>query len=250
MEHQTSGIFIVNVKRAFALTIIALLLNFLAAISCLLYSNPNTSEKKVCIDWDSKSGWVIESRRSIGAVQIKVLQMPHMHRPVVVSDQNCSVPRWTGIDPDISPFDGCCDVECHVEARGWPLVSIKGRMCTVGLYDRSDCNCGGLTQGPSLFGAMKVSPASASRRGSPFLPYAPIWSNVAVNVLVFVACVFLADRVIRSIRQHYRTRRNLCAKCGYSLSGSVGDRCPECGVAVRVHKGVGCKYSATGKERR
>ncbi|MGD8454724.1 MAG: hypothetical protein PVJ57_23155 [Phycisphaerae bacterium] len=55
-------------------------------------------------------------------------------------------------------------------------------------------------------------------------------SAVAALLLVYPLIVFAVAPTIR--RWYPRKRRYACPKCGYSLTGNVSGKCPECGTPV------------------
>lgn len=60
-------------------------------------------------------------------------------------------------------------------------------------------------------------------------------------VLVFVGLVVLGPfvGVVLIARRHRRSARWMCRSCGYSKTGAVADRCPECGHDWDDDGGVG-----------
>ena len=61
----------------------------------------------------------------------------------------------------------------------------------------------------------------------------------------------ISDRQRRQRADYLSSHEVPCAGCGYDLKGTLGDRCPECGLAVRwpvrgsVHRGM-WKFGAIG----
>lgn len=69
--------------------------------------------------------------------------------------------------------------------------------------------------------------------GEVVLPFAPIWSGIALNTAFWLipALPFLG---IRSWRRRRRRARGWCIDCGYDLHGNVNaTACPECGHPTR-----------------
>jgi hypothetical protein len=58
--------------------------------------------------------------------------------------------------------------------------------------------------------------------------------------VTLVAAALITIRLFRFIGEglvhwrHERAKRNPCVHCGYSLTGNVSGRCPECGRTARV----------------
>jgi hypothetical protein len=68
--------------------------------------------------------------------------------------------------------------------------------------------------------------------GAKFLPVTPLWPGFAINTIFYAAIVWGLFAVPGAIRKRVRRKRGQCAACGYSLRGSSGEKCPECGAAV------------------
>lgn len=56
----------------------------------------------------------------------------------------------------------------------------------------------------------------------------PLWLVVGLLVIPSGAGI-----VRGPLRRRYRLRRGLCLRCGYDVSRCVGERCSECGTAIR-----------------
>jgi hypothetical protein len=66
------------------------------------------------------------------------------------------------------------------------------------------------------------------------LPIRPHLIRFTLNVALWSGAWWLVLRVVPTVRRSRRFRRGLCPACGYDLCGSPGDRCPECGRAIRL----------------
>jgi hypothetical protein len=56
----------------------------------------------------------------------------------------------------------------------------------------------------------------------------PLWA-LLVLLSIYPAYVFLRE----PLRHWRRSRKGLCVKCGYDLTGNVSGTCPECGTEVK-----------------
>ena len=110
---------------------------------------------------------------------------------------------------------------------------------SVGL-DRSD------TRHTELFGEWVIPGVGLPGR-SPLndtdlvLPLLPLWRGLIANTLFYALLVWLLRRGFVVVRGWRRSRRGRCGwrgGCGYDLSGSVGEVCPECGRPVGGGGGV------------
>jgi hypothetical protein len=64
------------------------------------------------------------------------------------------------------------------------------------------------------------------------LPLLPLFPGFAINTILYAAIVWVLFAVPGAVRRRVRRKRGQCALCGYSMRGSVGNVCPECGAAV------------------
>jgi hypothetical protein len=57
-------------------------------------------------------------------------------------------------------------------------------------------------------------------------------------IMLISALVFIAEWATSNAatRPRKRTRKDICAKCGYSLIGNVSGTCPECGTMITADK--------------
>jgi hypothetical protein len=119
----------------------------------------------------------------------------------------------------------------------------------------------------SIFDIMNFSPTArvwrngyVIERGStvqPFtaivLPLGPVWKGLIINTLLFSAAWFALFAVISKVRALLRRCRGCCARCGYDLRGSNGDRCSECGSRIqsqqRRHDRIRDQQPATSQSK-
>lgn len=67
------------------------------------------------------------------------------------------------------------------------------------------------------------------------VPYLPLWPGLLGNTLFYAVLMLTPLALLRWRRLRCRTRRGLCAACGYELGEGSGacPACPECGLAKR-----------------
>jgi hypothetical protein len=85
-------------------------------------------------------------------------------------------------------------------------------------------------QEKALFGFRFIIRGPTMGNPGSFLEFViPLWTTLIVVLSLTLISVGLSGRRIRK-----RTRTGCCAKCGFDLRGSIGDRCPECGSQVSL----------------
>ncbi len=114
------------------------------------------------------------------------------------------------------------------EARGWPFLCLRWRF----LVHRH------VVWGLNLNGTRTVAVAprgptlSVRAYGDRVLPLRPIWSGMAMNIVLYALCWGCLLRGIRAASRVARRRKGRCLRCGYDLRGAEHKACPECGVEV------------------
>lgn len=125
-----------------------------------------------------------------------------------------------------------------VWAAGWPVRCLA--------FEIHHAPLGGKLSLPTLpadteiRGGLKVPGAAREGRSMPsptdlYLPLLPLWRGLIANALFYAVPVWLARPGFVRLRGRIRLRRGRCGwrgGCGYDLSGSDGDVCPECGRPV------------------
>jgi hypothetical protein len=97
-------------------------------------------------------------------------------------------------------------------SQGWPLDAFSASSTPEG-----GVRGGVMFGGP---GTMRV------------VAYAPLWSGLLGNTLVFAAVFWLVVSTMSFIRQRLRRRAGLCERCCYPNRGiPSGAPCPECGYS-------------------
>jgi hypothetical protein len=61
------------------------------------------------------------------------------------------------------------------------------------------------------------------------LPLRPIWRGLLGDVAVLGAGTWCVVWIATALRRARRSRKSLCSRCGYNLTGLLEMRCPECG---------------------
>jgi hypothetical protein len=68
------------------------------------------------------------------------------------------------------------------------------------------------------------------------LPVQPLWPGFALDTVLYAAAwwalLFTPLPLYRAGRRRFRVSGGMCGGCGYSLAGSPGGACPECGQTV------------------
>lgn len=71
-----------------------------------------------------------------------------------------------------------------------------------------------------------------------FLPYAPVWTGLAIDVVAWALCAWAISIIARlpiAWIKHRRRRIGICAHCKYPVTGLI-ERCPECGTPFPMLK--------------
>jgi hypothetical protein len=150
------------------------------------------------------------------------------------------VPDWSDL---ATPGDDLLDnrvrrEERAVEARGWPMLALWGRVPSARVQSAtpSVTPFGGGTTVAFLGGRMLTTGAAPSRgpvAGQTPLLVHPIWPGFGVNsafYAVVLAGLYWALVVPRRfVRELGRLRRGCCVACGYDLGFDFVPGCPECG---------------------
>lgn len=124
----------------------------------------------------------------------------------------------------------------HSFQSGWPWLSMELGSVYNPITDRGEDF--GLWQPPIWFAEAIIA------KGRP-LPATIIWPNALANTAVYaafwaliaIACITVAQRLLRTIRRVrslYRIGQGLCPACGYEARNLP--TCPECGSATRPLK--------------
>ncbi len=74
-------------------------------------------------------------------------------------------------------------------------------------------------------------PPSVSLGGEGY-PLRPIWPGAILNSLFYGVILFGLCRAWIALKRRRRSKRNLCARCAYSLDGIASPACPECGQPI------------------
>ena len=125
-----------------------------------------------------------------------------------------------------------------VLAFGWPWRAMSFEIRQVDSIDNAAFNARVRYAEP--YGDL-VIPGAALRGRSQInetdlaLPLLPLWRGLIANTLFYALLVWLLRRGFVFVRGWRRRRKGRCGwrgGCGYDLSGSVGEVCPECGRPV------------------
>jgi len=147
--------------------------------------------------------------------------------------------------PGISLSDSTGTFAIH--ATGWPW-----RACAFALDNQRSDNHQMLILGRDIFPipppGLDPNPTGALRLTGGYLPtsrflpdnelwfpYLPLWRGLIASTLFYALLVWLLRRGFVFVRGWHRRRKGRCGwrgGCGYDLSGSVGEVCPECGRPV------------------
>ena len=111
----------------------------------------------------------------------------------------------------------------RIEA-GWPVVSARTWVARTPLKT-GDWN-GGWQLGEPILGLARNS----------VLPWAPRWTGLLVNTLLYGAMLWLVFCAPFELRRRLRRRSGSCPVCGYDLRGSR-EACPECGRMIAGRSG-------------
>ncbi len=130
------------------------------------------------------------------------------------------VPYWsrTSTPPTESEYEAPGVME---DARGWPMRSMVWHLVRR-KADAPERHLWSLD-----LGGMQ-GPVGLPRA----LPLRPIPIGFVVNSLLYATCLWLMISVPFDVRRMIRCKRGRCTKCGYDLSGTDHEACPECGVSL------------------
>jgi hypothetical protein len=149
------------------------------------------------------------------------------------------VPEWCDL---ATPTDDLANnrvrrEERAIEARGWPMLSLWGRIPSGRVQSASPTPVSGA--GASLLvlsGRMLVTGGSSGRgpvAGETPLLVHPIWPGFLVNsafyAVVLAGLFWALTAPRRFVRELGRMRRGCCVACGYDLGFDFVPGCPECG---------------------
>jgi len=157
---------------------------------------------------------------------------------------NVLAPAWTGLQTATEDMirRRIAREQRAVDARGWPMLALWGRIPPARLAAQTGSASAGNTS-LTVSGSAALSygflvgasgPAGgAPTAGQPPLLVHPIWPGFAVNSLVFAVVLgglYWALTVPRRfVRELGRMRRGCCVACGYDLGFDFAPGCPECG---------------------
>jgi hypothetical protein len=109
-------------------------------------------------------------------------------------------------------------------AYGWPLPAVRG-FAILGSGRP-------ITSWESVYWGAGAPSTRARFNEGPLFPTDVVWLGAAIDVAVFTGLAWLTLTGLGWRRKTSRERRGLCARCGYDLTGTVADVCPECGTVV------------------
>jgi hypothetical protein len=141
-----------------------------------------------------------------------------------------AVPAWSGFAIPTAEFvSGQADAVWRWgDGRGWPLVCLWSE--TRRYIDSLDTR----QVLPVQWGieTTPLEPRDMYLSNPRVLPLRPIWPNFAINTIFYAAIVWFMFFAPGAIRKRVRRKRGQCAACGYSLRGTAGDVCSECGATA------------------
>lgn len=132
----------------------------------------------------------------------------------------------------------------------WRAAAYEGRQVDLLTLDLANPS----SRHTALFGEWVIPGVGLSGRSrlndtDLVLPLLPLWRGLIANTLFYALLVWLLRRGFVYVRGWHRLRRGRCGwrgGCGYDLSGSEGDVCPECGRPVGAGRGGRAAASAAG----
>lgn len=131
------------------------------------------------------------------------------------------------------PFDEC--VVFEESQSGWPLPCLHSSTVNKQIGESplpAFAPSGGKAERGVPVPKMLANATNSSRR----IPLVPMWAGLAGNTGIF-GCLLLGCFLVRPVRGWARTRRGLCATCGYACESF--ERCPECGARRESSPGPG-----------
>lgn len=152
-------------------------------------------------------------------------------------------PEWGGLRNPSDDFAArrINREERAIEARGWPALSLYGRVPSVRVTPQAPSPGGGapvqLTGAAFISGYLVTGGGTGSRPGpapgEPPLLVHPIWRgflfNSAFYGVVLLGLYWALTVPRRFVREVGRMRRGCCVACGYDLGFDFAPGCPECG---------------------
>lgn len=136
-----------------------------------------------------------------------------------------AAPHWAELIPHA---DTKLDkhISTRTDAAGWPARMVR---CSW-VFNVSDAY-----EATSV--SKELSTTTVSTRihldlqiGSFSIPYGPIWSGLALNILFYGGIAFALVRGPKSLRRWRRRKRGRCIRCNYDRAGlDASLPCPECG---------------------
>lgn len=135
------------------------------------------------------------------------------------------------VQADPSIFDG--EVEARdwqaIDGFGWPLVALRSDFTI--RHDLKPDHFGYLLSDFRLSGGVLLQRSGSSYCVFRAIPLIPHPLGFTVNSLI---AIVLITSIVQIYRYHHDRRcraQNTCRTCGYSLRGSRGDLCTECGTS-------------------
>ncbi len=131
------------------------------------------------------------------------------------------------------------------DGRGWPFIAFYSDS----IYDPTQRDAsrhffvhnGQVIPSTPVFKEFKwgipINGGSARLDGPACLPFHPAWHGFLADTFSYAALIFISICTFRILKKRRRLRLGHCSSCGYSLTGNMTGRCPECGsvtTAVRA----------------
>ena len=136
---------------------------------------------------------------------------------------------------------------CQTLALGWPFRSFRSTFLwgtaaeheKGALWERVE-------EGVSLASwdvptGLKVIGIDDAQMPRDSAPTRVLWWGLLANLVIYIAAVSLllwVPDMFRLIRSRLRVRGGCCSACGYTLSGITTQKCPECGTAFGLRRGL------------
>lgn len=139
------------------------------------------------------------------------------------------LPGWAEVArPSIASGARGTIVFHFVEARGWPLLSMRCEWKTTGKAEI-------VSPRIKVVSGRLISSDRTVRwdiENPRVLPIQPIWSRFLVNTMFYAVVLWLTIRWPIVLRRYMRVRRGLCPRCAYPTGKS--QVCTECGTHLGV----------------